>query len=117
NARLKKAFLPSKGCAIQDVKISDKITMIVIDSQWYIEDWDNYPNINDDCDIKTREALFTQLEKLLNNNTDKTVVLAIHHPLMSNGTHGGQFALDKQLYPTKYKVPLPIIGSLVNLAR
>jgi hypothetical protein len=117
NARLKKAFLPGKGCAIKEVEISDKITMIAIDSEWYIEDWDNYPLINDDCNIKTREGLFTELESLLNNNMDKTVILAIHHPLMSNGTHGGHFAWDKQLYPMKYKIPLPVIGSVVNLAR
>jgi hypothetical protein len=117
NAQLKKAFLPGKGCAITEVKITDSITMIAIDSQWYIEDWDKYPTINDDCDIKTREALFTELESMLNNNTNKTVILAIHHPIMSNGTHGGHFAWEKQLFPLPYKVPLPIIGSLVNLAR
>lgn len=117
NKRLKGAFLPGKGCAIKEVEINDSITMIAIDSQWYIEDWDKYPTINDDCDIKTREGLFTELENMLNDNTDKTVILAIHHPIMSNGSHGGHFSWSKQLFPMKYKVPLPVIGSLVNLAR
>jgi hypothetical protein len=114
---LKKAFLPGKGCAIKDVKINDSITLITIDSQWYIEDWDNYPNINDDCNIKTREGLFTELEDVLNDNKDKTILLAIHHPLMSNGTHGGHFSVEKQLFPLKYKIPLPGLGSFINLAR
>jgi predicted phosphohydrolase len=113
----KKTFLPGKGCAIKDVEISDGITMITIDSQWFIEDWDSYPTINDDCPIKTREALFTELEDLLNKNQDKTIVLAIHHPLMSNGTHGGQFSLRKQLFPLKYNIPLPVLGTVINVAR
>lgn len=113
----KKSFLPGKGCGIDDVEINDSITLITIDSQWYIEDWDKYPTINDNCDIKTREAMFVEFESLLNKNQDKTIILAIHHPLMSNGTHGGQFSLEKQLFPLKYKIPMPGLGSLINLAR
>jgi hypothetical protein len=113
----KNAFLPGKSCPIDDVKINDSLTLIAIDSQWFIEDWDNYPTINDDCDIKTREGLFTELESLLNKNQDKTVIIALHHPLISNGAHGGQQSLYKQLFPLKFKFPLPVIGSLLNLVR
>jgi hypothetical protein len=113
----KKAFLPGNGCGINDVKINDSITLVTIDSQWFIEDWNDYPTINDDCSIKTRDALFTELESLLNKNQDKTIVLAIHHPLTSGGTHGGQFSLDKQLFPIGYNIPLPGIGSFANLLR
>ncbi|PAM96574.1 metallophosphoesterase [Flavobacterium sp. IR1] len=113
----KKAFLPRKSCAIEDVKIDSTATLITIDSEWFLEDWDNHPTINDNCDIKTREDFFDQLENLLNKNQEKTVVLAIHHPLLSNGTHGGQFSLEKQLFPLEKKIPLPIIGSFINLLR
>jgi Calcineurin-like phosphoesterase len=113
----KKSFAPSKGCAIKDIEISDNITLIAIDSQWYIEDWDDYPTINDDCDIKTREGLFTEFEDLLNKNQGKTVIVAIHHPLMSNGSHGGEFSMKKQLFPLEYSIPMPVLGSLINLAR
>ena len=67
--------------------------------------------------IKTREAFFDELENILNKNQDKTVILALHHPLMSNGTHGGQFSLEKQLFPLEQKIPLPVIGSVINLIR
>jgi len=113
----KDAFLPGKGCGIDDVEINDNITLITIDSQWFIEDWDHYPTINDDCDIKTRDALFTALEDLINKNQDKTILLAIHHPLMSGGTHGGQFSMEKQLFPLSVKIPLPVLGTVINLAR
>jgi hypothetical protein len=113
----KKVFLPGDGCGINDVEVNDSITMIAIDSQWFIEDWDSYPTINDDCDIKTREQMFTELESLLNKNQAKTIVLAIHHPVMTNGSHGGQFSLEKQLFPLSAKIPLPVIGSILNLMR
>ncbi|HLF52621.1 metallophosphoesterase [Flavobacterium sp.] len=113
----KKSFLPRKSCAIDDLKINDNLTLITVDSQWYLEDWDKNPTINEDCDIKTREAFFYELENLLNKNQDKTVILALHHPLMTNGTHGGQFSLEKQLFPLQQKIPLPVLGSFINLIR
>jgi len=113
----KKSFLPKNGCAIDDIKINDEITMITVDSQWYIENWDDNPEINDDCKIKDREAFFTELEDLLNKNQKKTVILAVHHPLISNGSHGGQYSLMKNLFPFQSDLPLPVIGSAINFVR
>ena len=113
----KKAFQPGKGCAINSVEVTDNITVITADSQWYFANWDNYPTINDDCDIKTREAFFLELESLLNKNQNKTVLLAIHHPLMSGGAHGGQFSFEKEIFPLHTRIPLPVLGSLGNLLR
>lgn len=113
----KKGFLPRKGCPIDNLKINDQVTVIAVDSEWYLENWDEHPTINDNCNIKTREDFFEELESLLNKHQDKTVVLAIHHPLMSNGSHGGQFSLRKELYPLEKDIPLPFVGSLINLIR
>lgn len=113
----KKSFLPRKGCAIDDIEINKNLTLVTIDSQWFLEDWDKSPTINDGCSIKTREAFFDELESILHKNQDKTVVLALHHPLMTNGTHGGQFSIEKQLFPLEQKIPLPVIGSVTNLIR
>ncbi len=113
----KKSFLPQKSCAIEDLEINKKLTLITIDSQWFLEDWNKSPTINEDCNIKTREDFFVELENILNKNQEKTVILALHHPLMSNGIHGGQSSLEKQLFPLEQKIPLPIIGSFINLIR
>jgi predicted phosphohydrolase len=113
----KKAFLPANSCPIEDKKINDQLCLVTIDSQWFLEDWNKTPNMNDDCSIKTREAFFEEFESILNKNKDKTIILALHHPLMSNGTHGGQFSLEKQLFPLEQKIPLPILGSFVNFLR
>ncbi|MBA0883730.1 metallophosphoesterase [Flavobacterium undicola] len=113
----KKNFLPANSCPIDDKKINEQLCLVTIDSQWFLEDWNKTPNMNDDCSIKTREAFFEEFESILNKNKDKTIILALHHPLMSNGTHGGQFSLEKQLFPLEQKIPLPIIGSFVNFFR
>lgn len=113
----KKSFLPRKSCAIDDLQINENLTLITIDSQWFLEDWDKYPTINQECGIKTREAFFYELENILNKNQDKTVILAMHHPLMTNGSHGGQFSLEKQLFPLEQKIPMPVLGSFLNLIR
>ena len=56
----KKAFLPRKNCAIEDVKISKNIVLITINSEWFLQDWNKHPRINDDCDIKTKEDFFVE---------------------------------------------------------
>ena len=113
----KNSFSPRNGCPIEEHDINDKVLLITVDSQWFLLDWDKVPTINENCDIKNREAFFDELESILSKNEDKTILLAIHHPLISNGTHGNQFSLKKQLFPFQQKIPLPIIGSLINLVR
>ncbi len=113
----KKSFLPRKSCGIERLKITDEIVLLAIDSQWYLEDWDNYPTINDDCDIKTRDAFWDEFKGELNKFQNEIILLAIHHPLMSNSSHGGQlWSVEQQLYPVG-KIPLPVIGSLFSLIR
>lgn len=113
----KNAFRPKNNCAVEEIKINKNTILIAIDSEWFLEDWENHPKINDHCDIKTREAFFEEVESLLNKNQDKIKIIAIHHPLMSNGSHGGQYAWEKQLFPFESHFPLPILGSLINLLR
>lgn len=113
----KNSFLPKKECPIATVKIDKTVLLIVIDSQWYLENWDKNATMNDNCDIKNRDQFFTEYEDILKKNTDKTIIVAIHHPMFSNGAHGGQFSLKQQLYPFGNKFPLPIIGTLANILR
>ncbi|WP_457617918.1 metallophosphoesterase [Lutibacter sp.] len=113
----KNSFLPKDGCPIKKVTVSNDIVLVIIDSQWYLENWDKNPTMNDNCEIKTREMFFDEFESIIKKNTTKTIVIAIHHPMFSNGPHGGQFSIKQQLYPINNKTPLPIIGTLANLIR
>jgi hypothetical protein len=113
----KKAFFPKNGCPLKKINISEDIVLILIDSQWYLENWDNNPTMNDDCDIKTRELFFDEFESLIKKNESKTTIVAMHHPLFSNGSHGGQFSFKSQFYPVNNTFPLPIIGTFANIFR
>ena len=109
---------PEIGCGLESIEISENIQLIVIDSQWYLEDWDRNPKINDDCEqIKTREAMFLELQSEIESNQNKTVLVALHHPVYTNGVHGGQYSFDRHIYPSQKKIPVPILGSLATLIR
>lgn len=107
------AFKPSNGCAIESIAVTDDIQLIIIDTQWMLEDWNKNPTINKNCDIKTREKFLLTLQLELDKNQNKTVVFAMHHPMFTNGNHGGYFALEKHLYPFQKKIPMPVLASLV----
>lgn len=107
----KNTFLPENGCPIEKVDISDDIVMIVIDSEWYLTDWNKHPTINDDCEIKTRSRFFDELEGLIKKARGKTTLIAMHHPMFSNGPHGGQYSFGQHM------TPLPVLGTLKNVLR
>ena len=113
----KNAFKPQNGCPIESVNISDDVELIIIDSQWYLEDWNKNPTINDNCNIKTREHFFIEVEGALKKAQNKTIVFATHHPMYTNGTHGGFFSAAKHLYPFQSKIPMPGIASLIAQIR
>ncbi|TRZ41886.1 metallophosphoesterase [Robertkochia solimangrovi] len=114
----KNSFLPENGCPLVREKISDDINLLILDSQWFMEDWNNHPTINDKCDqIKTREQFFDEVESEIKKAEGKTLVIAIHHPIATNGVHGGKFSFYKHLYPFQSPIPLPVIGSVINYIR
>lgn len=113
----KSAFAPRNGCPIETRKINKKLTLILVDTEWVLANWDKNPGINEKCDIKTREDFYTEFEDQLNKNQNKTIVVATHHPLITNGSHGGKYSWEKQIFPLENKFPLPILGSIINLTR
>ena len=112
----KKSFLPRKVCGIERLKINDDVVLITVDSEWFLQNWNKHPNINEDCEIKTREDFFDELRSLITKNQNKVVVLAMHHPVYSNGPHGGYFSFQKHIFPYK-NIPAPVLGTVVNYLR
>ena len=119
----KNAFLPKNGCAGPEVvKLSDQVIAIVIDSEWWLRDWDKEPTINADCDVTTREELINAYTDILKKNRTKDIVVAFHHPLFTYGVHGGYYTFKDHLFPLtalspNLYIPLPVIGSLYPLLR
>ncbi|MCW5520400.1 metallophosphoesterase [Aureitalea sp. L0-47] len=110
-------FQPENGCPVENFEISPKVALIVLDTQWYITDWDKHPTINDECDIKTRKGFFLEIEDKLKDNNNKTVVIAMHHPAITYGLHGGYFNFNKHIFAKGNTIPLPGLASLVTLVR
>lgn len=106
-------FLPKDGCPIESIEITEDLQLIIIDSQWYFTNWDHEPTINRDCEIKTRNKFFEEISSEMKRNGQKTVLIALHHPMITNGIHGGKHQLRNHLYPSKSNFPLPILSSLV----
>lgn len=113
----KNPFLPENGCPITQVKVNDKLAIIVIDTEWYLTNWDKHPTMNDNCEIKSRAKFWEEVEGAIKKNRDKTTLIALHHPMFSYGPHGGQFSMKQQLFQGHSKFPLPVIGTFINVLR
>ncbi|MDO6596702.1 metallophosphoesterase [Oceanihabitans sp. 2_MG-2023] len=107
----KDTFLPENGCPIEKVHVSNDVELILIDTQWFVTNWNNHPTINDDCEIKTRELFFNEYSSLIKKARGKTTIVALHHPMYTNGLHGGQYSFKSHMSP------IPVLGSLKNLLR
>ena len=116
------AMLPRDGCpGPEEVKITDDVTLVMIDSQWWLQENDK-PGVESDCPYKTKEEVLTRLDEVLSDNAGKLVLFATHHPFRSYGPHGGYFTFKQHIFPlTDAKpnlyIPLPIVGSAYPLTR
>ncbi len=113
----KNPFLPENGCPIDVIEVGDDIAIITIDTEWYLTNWDKRPDMNDKCEIKSREKFMLELEDAIKDYRDRTTVIAMHHPSTSYGPHGGRYSLRKQFYPKKLPFPIPILGTFINVLR
>ncbi|WP_430411566.1 metallophosphoesterase [Kordia sp.] len=107
----KNTFLPENGCPIEKIEVSDDIDLILIDTQWYITNWNNHPTMNDECQIKTREKFLEEYSSLIKKARGKTTIVALHHPMYTNGPHDGHYIFKTHMSP------IPVLGTLKNLIR
>ncbi|MGJ8685637.1 MAG: metallophosphoesterase [Nonlabens sp.] len=111
------AFQPENGCPLEDIEISDSMHLFIVDTQWYIEDWNKNPKFNDECEINTREKFITALSDEMRKQRHKTVIVAMHHPLYSNGVYGGQMSLRNVYKPSSENFYVPVVGSTWSFIR
>lgn len=114
--------LPNKGCpGPVEVAINDDVTLVILDSQWWLHEEDK-PGIESDCETKTKDEILSSLDEMLAKNSKKLVILATHHPFKSYGPHGGYFTFKQHIFPftdvsPNLYIPLPILGSAYPLTR
>lgn len=113
--RPENVFVPDGACPTpQEIILNDDLVLICIDTQWWLHTH-HKPEDMLDCDAKTEADFIYQLNDLVEKHADKKIIVAGHHPLYSNGVHGGHFPLIEHLFPFARKkvfVPMPVIGSI-----
>ncbi len=115
-------LLPSNGCPDPvAIKLSDKLTVIAWDSEWWLFPY-NKSNPSADCDCQTKDQVIQRMEDLMEQNRDKVIILAAHHPFQSYGAHGGYFTWKNHLFPLtslnkSLYIPMPILGSVYPALR
>lgn len=120
----KNIFFPKNGCSGPHAfELSDNTRLIVFDSEWYTQNWNNQIDFNEKCDYKTRFDFMYELKDLIKKYAkDKRLIVAMHHPIFTNGVHGGKFTLKDHIFPLAnlhhpINVPLPGIGLAYPLMR
>ena len=115
-------LVPRDGCpGPYEIRLQGNLVMIVLNSQWFITQPGNRP-FGDICGANNADEVYAELEQIIKRNQDKHIIVAAHHPLFSDGIHGGYFTFADHVFPLsivqKYAfLPLPIIGSIYPLAR
>ena len=115
-------YVPADVCpGPQEIAISDKVTLVVIDSQWWLHKFDK-PTIRSGCENNTEAELLSSLQEIVNRNEDKLLIFAAHHPFITFGRHGGYYNLKQHIFPftdlkPKLYIPLPVLGSIYPIAR
>ena len=116
-------FFPSGGCGDPKViEVNERLVVILIDSQWWLQNWNADQSINEGCEIKTRAGFYRVFENLVRKYKSRNVVIAAHHPIVSNGQHGGNYTFQEHIFPLRFvnkklNIPLPGVGSAVAFAR
>ncbi|WP_345227898.1 metallophosphoesterase [Hymenobacter koreensis] len=116
-------YVPANGCpGPYEILVQDNLAIIAINSQWFLQTSERPYGAVGGCGVGNEADFFAQLEDLMAKHRNKNVVVIGHHPLFSDGVHGGYFTLADHLFPVSivYKyafIPLPIIGSIYPFAR
>ncbi len=115
-------WVPENACpGPQAIGLDDHTLLITLDSQWWFHSNDK-PGTDSDCEYKTEEEIVAAISYLLEENQDKIVLFAMHHPMRTYGPHNGAYSWKDHLFPlTAAKknlyLPLPILGSIYPLYR
>lgn len=116
-------FLPSNGCAGPvEIQMSGNLVIIAVDSEWWLTPYHRSDRYDQGCDVENEDQLIAQIKDILIRNKGKNIVFTQHHPLFSNGKHGGYFTALDYLFPLtlvrdNLYIPLPGLGSLYPLLR
>ena len=115
-------MMPKNGCpGPVEIAINDQVVIVFMDSQWWLEKSEK-PGFNSGCDCQTEEEITNALKEIISVNADKLLLVAMHHPFYTHGSHGGYFTLKQHIFPLTDMapglfIPLPVVGSIYPVTR
>jgi hypothetical protein len=97
--------VPSGACpGPYEVHVRDDLVLLFLNTQWWLHEW-NKPGPGGGCDMEDDFDFIVKLDDAIQRNINKKIIIAGHHPLFSNGPHGGYFPAYTHFLP-------PVLGSL-----
>ncbi len=93
-----------------DTPFDKDIRLIVLDTEWWLHKHEKPFGDTGEYDLQDAGDFLVELNDIIRERTNDHVIMAAHHPLYSNGSHGGYFPPKRHLLP-------PVFGSLYVLYR
>jgi predicted phosphodiesterase len=115
-------YLPDSACPGPVlIPTSQNSVLQVIDSQWWLHKYEKISS-STACEATSDSLFIAQLGKNFSNHKGKRMVVAAHHPMESNGPHGGKYPFRSHIFPLlefhpDLWIPLPVLGSIYVLYR
>ena len=81
------------------------IRLVILDTQWWFENGGKPFGDTGDYQLNDAGDFLIELENVLKERRNDHVMVLGHHPLFSNGNHGGYFPLEDHFLP-------PVFGTL-----
>lgn len=116
-------MLPPGGCSgPETLDVGPYLRFVLIDPIGFGHLADHHDEHVTMCPQRTLVEAFLDLAAEIDRPEGRHVVLALHHPLITAGPHGGHFGWKQHLFPlTDFWpwawVPMPVIGSVYPLSR
>jgi hypothetical protein len=110
----KEVYMPDWGCpGPKEVFINDSITLVLIDTQWWMHPFDTRLG---KCDMEEKADFWTNLRDVLRRNRSRQVVVAGYHPVISYGEYGGHFSPLAQIIGFPFVLYRKKLGTRLDLS-
>lgn len=115
-------FFPKGGCpGPLEFELADDLFLILFDMQWMLHPWEK-PGNESACEFQSTIDVLVEIDNLIKKHKNDRVIVAAHHPMYSDGIHGGKTELKDHIFPLtaankSLYIPLPVIGSIYPIFR
>ena len=100
----KAKFWPNDGCPLEHESLGDNVELIMVNSEWYLQNWDDQKRMNHKCDIKTRDQFFLEFQDDVKDAQGKTVIVAVYNPILTDTKPGFINRIDGMPQESYYSV-------------